>query len=207
MDEYNDYGYTTSNNTCAHAYLVGSVASLLNHAKNTNVLDAGCGNGWLASYLISKGFNVYGTDASVSGIKLAKEKHPGRFFLQDVTKDLLPEDLAHIKFDTIISTEVIEHLYNPRKYIQFCKTVLQASGGGEIILSTPYHGYLKNVVLSLSGKMDKHFTVMWDGGHIKFWSRKTLTSLLEEAGFKIIDFKGCGRVPYLWKSMIIKAKI
>jgi len=33
-----------------------------------------CGNGWLASLLISKGFNVYGTDASTSGIDIARKK-------------------------------------------------------------------------------------------------------------------------------------
>ncbi len=55
--------------------------------------------------------------------------------------------------------------------------------------------------------MDNHFTVLWDGGHIKFWSRKTITVLLEEFGFKILVFKGSGRIPYLWKSMFIKAKI
>jgi hypothetical protein len=27
----------------------------------------------------------------------------------------------------------------------------------------------------LSGILDKHFTVHWEGGHIKFWSNKTLS--------------------------------
>lgn len=79
--------------------------------------------------------------------------------------------------------------------------------GGEIIISTPYHGYLKNLVISLLNGWDKHFTALWDGGHIKFWSRKTLTQLLEEFGFEIVAFKGSGRLPYLWKSMFIKAQI
>lgn len=59
----------------------------------------------------------------------------------------------------------------------------------------------------MTGKMDKHFTALWDGGHIKFWSKRTLTQLLEEFGFEIIEFKGSGRLPYLWKSMFIKARI
>jgi hypothetical protein len=81
------------------------------------------------------------------------------------------------------------------------------NGGGELIISCPYHGYLKNLVMALAGKFDNHFTVLWDGGHIKFWSKKTLTQLLEEFGFEVIDFKGAGRFPYLWKSMFIKARI
>lgn len=55
--------------------------------------------------------------------------------------------------------------------------------------------------------MDKHFTALWDGGHIKFFSVKTLTKLLQETGYQNIQFQFSGRVPYLWKSMICKAKL
>ena len=61
-------------------------------------------------------------------------------------------------------------------------------GGGEMIISTPYHGYLKNLALAITGKFDRHFTVLWDGGHIKFWSVKTLTKLLNEFGFEVVEF-------------------
>jgi len=64
---------------------------------------------------------------------------------------------------------------------------------------------LKNLVMALSGKLDNHFTVLWDGGHIKFWSRQTLTSILRESGFKIGGFYGVGRFPWIWKSMIMTA--
>jgi 2-polyprenyl-6-hydroxyphenyl methylase/3-demethylubiquinone-9 3-methyltransferase len=45
-------------------------------------------------------------------------------------------------------------------------------------LSTPYHGYLKNLALAVSGKMDSHFGALWYGGHVKFFSIKTLQKLL-----------------------------
>ena len=53
--------------------------------------------------------------------------------------------------------------------------------------------------------MDQHFTVLWDHGHIKFWSRKTLQQALTEIGFTNFEFAGSGRIPYVWKSMVIKA--
>ena len=74
------------------------------------------------------------------------------------------------------------------------------------MISTPYHGYLKNLALSILDKWDKHHTVLWHGGHIKFWSRKTLTLLLQENGFNVIAFHGIGRLPYLLKSMILVAR-
>jgi 2-polyprenyl-6-hydroxyphenyl methylase/3-demethylubiquinone-9 3-methyltransferase len=78
--------------------------------------------------------------------------------------------------------------------------------GGLLIISTPYHGYLKNLALSIFGKWDDHHTALWDGGHIKFWSRSTLTQLLEAGGFDVIDFRGVGRLPWLWKSMVLIAR-
>jgi 2-polyprenyl-6-hydroxyphenyl methylase/3-demethylubiquinone-9 3-methyltransferase len=54
--------------------------------------------------------------------------------------------------------------------------------------------------------MDAHFTALWDYGHIKFWSEKTLRVLLEEAGFRDIRFRRVGRVPALAKSMIAVAR-
>lgn len=170
-------------------------------------MDLGCGNGALVNLLIQKGYNAYGTDASEQGIEIAQTSLQDRFAIQDLTTDDLPESLISLKFDTIISTEVIEHLYDPRKFIAFCKKVLLKNGGGELILSTPYHGYMKNLILALAGKWDQHADPLWDGGHIKLWSRKTLTNLLTQMGFTVTDFIGCGRAPYIWKSMVIKAKI
>ena len=60
--------------------------------------------------------------------------------------------------------------------------------------------------MALSGKMDAHFTALWDHGHIKFWSIKTLSALLREAGFVDIRFERVGRMPALAKSMIAVAR-
>ena len=65
----------------------------------------------------------------------------------------------------------------------------------------------KNLTMSLLNKMDNHFTVLWDGGHIKFWSKRTLSKLLKEFNFEMCKFKGSGRIPLLWKSMFIVAKL
>jgi 2-polyprenyl-6-hydroxyphenyl methylase/3-demethylubiquinone-9 3-methyltransferase len=74
------------------------------------------------------------------------------------------------------------------------------------VLTTPYHGYLKNLALAVTGAMDAHFTALWDGGHIKFWSYRTLRQLLQEFGFGHCEFRGAGRWPALWKSMVVTAR-
>lgn len=206
MSEYQEYRWE-SGATHAHGFLYPTLARLLKGRKDRVILDIGCGNGEMTNRLIKDGYNVYGIDASISGIEVANKSNPGRFFTQNVNSKLLPKEIRDIEFDLIISTEVIEHLYDPRGYVEFCRNILLPSKEGEMIISTPYHGYLKNIVLAISGKMDSHFTALWDGGHIKFWSVKTITTLLREFDFKVVEFKGSGRVPYLWKSMFVRAKL
>lgn len=207
MSEYKEYGWDNNSFTCAHNYLIPGIIKMLPNKKDELILDVGCGNGAVANYLINQGYNVYGTDASEKGIQLANQVNPGRFFLQDLSQDDLPDELRNLRFKTIISTEVIEHLYDPRKYISFCNDILKNSGGGNLIISTPYNGYLKNLAIALLDGHDKHHTVLWDGGHIKFWSYKTINALLKEFDIEITQFIGVGRLPYLWKSMIIKGEV
>ena len=207
MSAYHDYGFFNEEAAHTHAYLEQPMLKLLGSNKSQYILDLGCGNGAMVRFLLKQGYIAYGTDASEQGIAIARKRHPEHFAVQDLSIDALPDKLAGIPFNTIISTEVIEHLYNPRLFIAFCRKILLQYGGGNLILSTPYHGYLKNLALAIAGKWDAHANPLWDGGHIKLWSRKTLTQALEEQGFTVTDFLGCGRFPGFWKSMMIKARI
>lgn len=203
MTNYNDYGWEEGT-TDAHEYLLPTLYEILTEHKGKRILDVGCGNGAIACRLLADGFDIYGIDASDTGINIASVKYPGRFFVQDISSERLPDALSAFQFEVVVSTEVIEHLYAPRSYMKLIKNILPL--GGVVIISTPYHGYLKNLVMALSNKLDNHFTVLWEGGHIKFWSKKTLTSLLNEFGFEVVQFRGSGRLPYLWKSMFVSAK-
>ena len=201
---YVDYGYRSGEGAHTSAYLLPHLERLLGREPGS-VLDLGCGNGAVALRLIAKGFDVYGVDASESGIAIANRSAQGRFHVMDLSERQLPAALATLQFSHVISTEVIEHLYDPRALLATAHTLL-APRRGTLILSTPYHGYLKNLGLALTGKMDGHFTALWSGGHIKFFSRATLSQLLLEEGFRTIDFAGAGRLPWLWKSMLLKAQ-
>jgi len=205
MSDYKDYGYQAATMTHNFGYMLQPLLSLLDKSKNSCILDMGCGNGFLVNYLIAQGYNAYGTDASENGIIIAKQTNPDRFFVQDLSTGKLPVELQSLNFDTIISTEVIEHLYDPTGFVVQCKDIL--CDKGTLILSTPYHGYLKNVLLGLFNKWDRHMDPLWVGGHIKMWSRATLSKLLTNGGFTVTNFKGTGRLPYFWKSMIIEAKL
>lgn len=143
-----------------------------------------------------------GVDPSVEGIAAAQAAYPDL----DLHEGSAYEDLVldHGRFPVVISLEVVEHVYAPRDY---AKTLFDpVEPGGTAIVSTPYHGYMKNLALAITGKMDRHFTALWDHGHIKFWSIDTLTKLLREAGFETPRFERVGDIPPLAKSMIAIAR-
>lgn len=68
------------------------------------------------------------------------------------------------------------------------------------------HGYWKNLAIALTNQFDRHVSPLWDHGHIKFWSKKTLSELLRETGFVNLSIHQVGRVPVLAKAMIVAAR-
>jgi 2-polyprenyl-3-methyl-5-hydroxy-6-metoxy-1,4-benzoquinol methylase len=170
------------------------------------ICDLGCGNGYLAGRLAVRGYNVTGIDASASGIELARKAYVSDRieFIRAAIGDSLQKALVNIKFDLIISSDVIEHMYRPSDLLETAAQLLKPQG--HLIITAPYHGYLKNLALSIFNKWDNHHTVEWDGGHIKFFSVRTLRTLVAVQGFADIRFSFYGRFPWLWKNMICYAR-
>jgi 2-polyprenyl-3-methyl-5-hydroxy-6-metoxy-1,4-benzoquinol methylase len=181
-----------------------SVIRQLKRVRAKRVLDLGCGNGRLCKELANEGFEAVGIDADARGIEIARKEHAVPFYRISLDEDPLGLLELEKPFDAVVSTEVVEHLYSPHRLPQFAGAVLKPEG--HLVISTPYHGYIKNLALSIFDGWDKHFTALWHGGHIKFWSAKTLSILLETNGFLVEEFEGVGRAPLLWKSMVLVAK-
>ncbi|HUG10948.1 MAG TPA: class I SAM-dependent methyltransferase [Opitutaceae bacterium] len=198
-----EYHYGSADAAHTSDYLWKPILAACAQFGAKRVLDLGCGNGAFCRELAHAGFSAVGCDPSGEGIRIASESVPGATFKQ-LGVDDDPTLLGERGFDIVVSTEVVEHLAMPRHLPQFAKQVLRP--GGLLIVSTPYHGYLKNLMLSLTDKWDDHLSPFWDGGHIKLWSRATLTRLLEEEGFRVTKFIGAGRFPWLWMSMILVAE-
>lgn len=200
------YRYEDSGHTNAHGYLVPATLRILDAlpggAHPGRLFELGCGNGSVANVLAQRGWAVTGVDPSEEGIAQARASYPMLNLHPGSAYDDLP--VAYGTFPRLLSLEVVEHVYAPRHYAATAFSLLEPNGWA--IISTPYHGYLKNLALAVTGKLDRHFTALWDHGHIKFWSRETLAALLAEAGFVDIRFERVGRVPALAKSMIAIAR-
>lgn len=207
-DAISGYRYSDATQSCAHAYLMPAVKAELHRIKESSkgggvrLFDLGCGNGSVAASITKEGWEVSGVDPSSEGISAAAQMYPDLHLKEGSAYD----DLVSVygRFPVVISLEVVEHVYAPREYARTLFDLVEP--GGTAIISTPYHSYLKNLAMAVTGKMDTHFTALWDHGHIKFWSIPTLTALLKCAGFGDIRFVRVGRIPPLAKSMIAIAQ-
>ena len=201
----NDYGWSSEQGPQSCGYIAPRILELLKQLNVKRVLDLGAGNGALCAQIASEGYEVAGVEYDKVGIELARKSHLEIPFYNYGVQDDPAVLLAYEEvFDAVVSTEVIEHLFSPHLLPMYAKGALKQ--GGYLIITTPYHGYLKNLALAIFDKWDHHHTALWHGGHIKFWSRATLTKLLTDNGFQVIDFSGVGRLPYLWKSMVLVAQ-
>ena len=197
-----DYPYCDGRPRSSHAYLGPAILAFgRSLPAGARIVDLGCGNGALTATLLGIGAEIYRIDGSDSGIEWATRVYGGLRFAR-ATSRKVALGLEPGSFDAVIAAEVVEHVYAPRLASNAFELL---KPGGALFLTTPYHGYLKNLVLALTGKMDAHFNALWDGGHIKFWSQKTITALLREQGFQEMRFSGAGRLPRLWKSMVVQA--
>jgi 2-polyprenyl-6-hydroxyphenyl methylase/3-demethylubiquinone-9 3-methyltransferase len=200
-----EFTFTSADAEHTAQYLLPAILRILageGECAKRSIFDLGCGNGAMAEILRRHGYEVVGVDPSTSGIREAHRAYPNlQLFVGSAYDDLAAR---FGRFRVVLSLEVIEHVYYPRKFAATLFSLVRP--GGLAVVSTPYHGYLKNVALALSGKLDGHFTALWDEGHIKFWSILTLKQLLADAGFSEISFQRVGRIPMFAKSMIAIAR-
>lgn len=95
--------------------------------------------------------------------------------------DTIPKN----SIDVISSCHVIEHVPDPSSFIKNAHEVLTRSG--KLILETPTYDSLLFRILGYRER-----SVRCDG-HLFFFTKKTLTKLVEKNGFKVLKYEKVGR--------------
>lgn len=194
-----EFRWVGDEETVAHPYLRPVLAQWLG-AMPGPVLDLGCGNGVLTGAIAATGLSIEGADMSGSGVAAARANFPELVFHDaDLTRPL-PDDL-HGRFGSVMSAEVIEHLTIPGAVFDRAR---EAAPHGHLIVTTPYHGYLKNLALAAVDGFDNHWNPLNDAGHIKFFSIATLTRLAADRSYEVVRVHRVGRIAPLAKSMILE---
>ncbi|HMD51324.1 MAG TPA: class I SAM-dependent methyltransferase [Solirubrobacteraceae bacterium] len=161
---------------------------LLGHvATGDRALDVGCGEGRFAAELARRGVQVVGIDVAEEPLRRARALHAGLDLRLVQAEGTWP--LADSSFDVVWAGEVIEHVADTAGWLSQVRRVLRS--GGTLLLSTPAHGRLQRLRLGISQRaFAAHFDPL--GEHLRFYTRDTLTRLLEEFGFEQVDVRGAG---------------
>ncbi len=160
------------------------------------LLEFGCGTGNLITALLEGGYAgpISGTDI----MPRPESIPPSITWLQADLNEPLP--IPPASFDNIISTDVIEHLENPRAIFREFSRLLRP--GGKLIVTTPNQQSLRSLMsLVLTG----HFEDFKDNSypaHISALLHKDFERICGEAGFSKPEFyyTDSGAIPkFPWK--------
>jgi 2-polyprenyl-6-hydroxyphenyl methylase/3-demethylubiquinone-9 3-methyltransferase len=99
---------------------------------------------------------------------------------------------------------VIAHCFTPTD--ELARIRASMNSGGILVLSTPYHGYVKFLALAVSGRMERHLDTSWSGAYVHHYTPRSISKLLHDAGFQVIAIELAGRIPALAKSMIVTCR-
>lgn len=186
-----------------HTHITRPVIQQLVGATAQTVLDLGCGNGWFTGALDSCGFDVTGLDSNEVILRHARQHHPTLNLRQMDVLDPLDPSLT-MRFDAVVAIDLLDHVQRPRRMVETALAALKP--GGLLVITLPFHGYLKNLVLALGGRFDSRWDPLLDHGRTKYFSRATVTALLSEFDLCHLHFETVGRIPSFARSMLISAK-
>ena len=127
-------------------------------------------------------FQMTAIEPDVEGYQTAKQASPE---VEVHNLGVYDDAFSLGNFDAVmvISSEVIEHLYDRAASLRLACRHLETDGS--VVLSCPCHGYAKNLLLSLANRWDDHLQPARVGGHIKLWSHRTMGSFLEANGIQV----------------------
>ncbi len=162
-----------------------AVISLLPPLTNAKVLDAGCGSGWYAEYLLSRGAAVTAFDLNSEFVSLTRSRveERARVLQADLSR---PLDFAGSgEFDVVLCALVLHYLRDWQPALYEFRRVLKPQGA--LVFST-HHPFMD---WKLFNKED-YFAIElledeWEIGKVSFY-RRPLTSIsqdLDTAGFFI----------------------
>jgi len=173
---------------------------LPNHRPGTrHVLDAGCGDGAFLAFLRQRGFQVSGLELAKAAAARARRRCPDADIRIGSLEETLPFDDEH--FDALWCADVLGHLFDVHGALAELNRVLKANGF--LMLTTAYHGMLKNLLIALVG-FEGHYNP--DLSHVRFFTQRSLDRCLRRAGFAPVAWRGLGGVWPFWKSLFVVAR-
>lgn len=163
--------------------LVTLISSLSNR-QNLYILDVGCGDGRVLSYF-AKNNKCFGVDISEVPLIAAKKKNI-KTYCVDLENEKLPFESNY--FDTIICSEVIEHICNSDNLLHEINRVLKMRG--YFILTFPNVNQPISWLMGIFLDLPPRFSARYKSPHVKDYTLKIMKKILKKFGFNIISVEG-----------------
>lgn len=169
----------------------------------TRILGIGRGALSLCHDLREKGYTVASTEPEESSAANPTE-FKSRIRLYPPLVDSCTGPSKTAAFEMAVSIESSESFSKPSALVKLAAAKLQ--NGGIFVLSVPYGGCLKKLLITAREWWNLPRSVAWDGGPRRRWSKKYLTALLKSEGFTILEFIGVRNRCSQWEALILVAK-
>lgn len=138
--------------------------------KNDNVLEVGCGNGFILEKLYDRGYkNSYGVEPSQDAVAKANKK-----IRKNIAVDILKAGIFKRRFKFIFFFQTLDHIPDPGKFLKNCYKLLEEGG---YILAFNHN------IDSLSAKLLGEKSPIIDIQHTFLYNHLTITKLFEKNGF------------------------
>jgi len=177
-----EYGFKEGEDS-SHAVILRWLAQM----PPQRVLDLGCSGGLLASRVRALGHHVTAADlVELAGVR----DRADRFVRADLDRGLPEEIEALGPFDVVLAADVLEHLREPETVLEQARGVLAERG--VLIASVPNFGHWYARARTALGLFDYDQRGVLDRGHLRFFTRRSFTRQLRNAGFSITRCESTG---------------
>jgi SAM-dependent methyltransferase len=145
---------------------------------NEQVLELGCATGYMTNYL------THELHCQVVGVDISAKVHAtiaGDLNHADTWKKIK----SHGRFDTVLASNVIEHLTDTMYQLKQIRSVLKP--GGRLVIVVPNICWWRSRWKLLRGSWGYDQYGLWDETHVRWFSLPSIRKNLVEAGFVIED--------------------
>jgi len=183
-DESGTVGYTNylRDEANIRKTFAGRLAHLERFVKPGKLLDVGCAAGFFLDEAQGRGWAVQGLDVSSFAAHYAAERF-GFDVRQGSFTDL---DYPAGDYDLVTLWDVIEHVPDPKAYLQRAAALLRS--GGVLALATPD---VDSLPARLTGKRWVGYKLSEE--HVYYFSARTLSRMLDEVGFEVVNVRHVGK--------------
>lgn len=165
-----------------------------------SVLEIGCGTGAFGALVKQhRGCRYTGVELMEEAAELARSRLD-EVIVANIEQTSLPFSSA--SFDCLVCNDVLEHLVDPWKSLSELTKYLQP--GGYVVISIPNvrsSEVVKNLIVRKRWEYQDEGVL--DRTHLRFFTKSSVFTLVESAGFKVLQLRGINPIKYAWRLKLL----